>query len=132
MDVVIDTSAVIAVILGEPERDALIDMTDGVQLMAPPSLHWEVGNALAAMFRRGRIDLTQANAALALYRNIIIRFVDVELENAVALAHQYNTYAYDAYMLACALRYSNPLLSLDARLNTAARAAGITVMEVAP
>lgn len=126
----IDTSAVIAVILGEPERDALIDMTDGVQ--APPSLHWEVGNALAAMSRRGRIDLTQANAALALYRNIIIRFVDVELEHAVALAHQYNTYAYDAYMLACGLRYSNPLLSLDARLNTAARTAGITVMEGAP
>ncbi len=84
------------------------------------------------MFRRGRIDLTQAHDALALYRNIVIRFVSVELEQAVGLAHQYNTYAYDAYMLACALRYSNPLLSLDARLNTAARAAGITVMEVTP
>ncbi len=62
MDVVIDTSAVIAVILGEPERDALIDMTDGVQLMAPPSLHWEVGNALAAMFRRGRARARAAGA----------------------------------------------------------------------
>ena len=132
MDVVIDTSAIIAVILGEPERDILIGMTDGVQLMAPPSLHWEVGNALAAMFRRSRIDLAQAHDALALYRSIVIRFVNVELEHAVALSHQHNTYAYDAYMLACALRYNNPLLSLDARLNTAARAAGIPVMEVVP
>ena len=132
MDVVIDTSAIIAVILGEPERDALIDMTDGVQLMAPPSLHWEIGNALAAMFRRGRIDLTQAHDALALYRSIAIRFVNIDLEHALALAYQHNIYAYDAYMLACALRYNNPLLSLDARLNTAARAAGITVMEVTP
>ncbi len=103
-----------------------------LSLMAPPSLHWEIGNALAAMFRRGRIDLTQAHDALALYRSIAIRFVNIDLEHAVALAYQHNTYAYDAYMLACALRYNNPLLSLDARLNTAARAAGITVMEVTP
>ena len=130
MDIVIDTSAIIAVILGEPERDELVRMTDGEQLIAPPSLHWEIGNALTAMFRRGRITLDQATHTLALYQQITIRLAEIDLGRAVELAHQYNTYAYDAYMLACALRYSRPLLSLDVRLHTAARAAGITVMEV--
>ena len=132
MDIVIDTSAIIAVMLGEPERDELIRITDGQQLIAPPSLHWEVGNALAAMFRRGRITLEQATDALTLYQRIALRWAEVDLSQAVELAHQYNTYAYDAYMLACALRYSRRLLSLDVRLNTAARLAGITVMEVTP
>ena len=130
MELVIDSSAIMAIVMSEPEREALIAATEGAQLLTPPSLHWEVGNALAAMFRRGRIDLSQASEAIELYRDIPIRFADVELQQAVELAHRHSTYAYDAYILACALRYNSPLLSLDAQLNRVAEEAGISIWEL--
>jgi uncharacterized protein with PIN domain len=39
MDVVIDTSAIIAVITGAPERNALVDATRDASLIAPASVH---------------------------------------------------------------------------------------------
>lgn len=130
MEVVIDTSAIIAVLLGEPERDRLITVTDQVELVAPQSLHWEIGNALVAMMRRQRITLDQAQKAITLYQQIRIRLVDVDLAQSAELGQRHNLYAYDAYMMVCALRRGSPLLSLDARLRAAARDAGITVWEV--
>lgn len=60
MKVVVDTSVIIAVIANEPEKDALIAKTKGVELLAPHSLHWKVGNAFSAMLKRQRIRLAQA------------------------------------------------------------------------
>jgi len=52
MDIVVDTSVLIAVIANEPEKDRLIRQTTGADLLAPPSCHWEIGNAFSAMLRR--------------------------------------------------------------------------------
>ena len=82
------------------------------------------------MMRRKRLTLDQVKEALALYAQVRLRFVEVDLELAASLAYEHNIYAYDAYMMTCAIRLHKPLLSLDARLNTAARSAGITVWEV--
>ena len=75
MDVVADASVIIAVISNEPQRDRLIDLTKGADLLAPPSVHWEVGNAFSAMLKRRRITLAQALQAIQVYRQIPIRFV---------------------------------------------------------
>lgn len=45
MDIVIDTSALIAVIVAEPERNKLIEITKGNTLIGPGSIPWEIGNA---------------------------------------------------------------------------------------
>jgi predicted nucleic acid-binding protein len=42
MNVVIDTSALVAVIIGEPERDRIVDYTIGHTLIGPGSIPWEV------------------------------------------------------------------------------------------
>jgi len=99
-------------------------------LVAPSSLHWEIGNALVAMMRRGRINLDTARRAISLYRMVELRFVEADLVQATELAERHDIYAYDAYMIAYALRLYVPILSLDGRLNNAARAAGLTVWEV--
>ena len=52
---VIDTSAVLAVLLHEPTRPVLITATEGCGLVGAPSLPSEVGNALVAGFRRKRL-----------------------------------------------------------------------------
>ncbi|MFG1691569.1 type II toxin-antitoxin system VapC family toxin [Gemmatimonadota bacterium] len=130
MRVVSDTSVIVAVIAGEPDREQLIEMTQGADLVAPPSLHWELGNALAAQIRRRRLTLDQAEHLLRLYQRIPIQFVEVSLAAALEIAQERGIYAYDAYMLACAEKYRCPLLTLDKGLVRAAQEAGIEVLEV--
>ena len=105
-------------------------MTRGADLLAPPSLHWELGNALAAQLRRGRLTLDQAQLLLRSYMRIPIQFVDVSLESALEIAEERGIYAYDAYVIACAEKYRCPLLTLDRGLDGAAVEVGVEVMEV--
>ena len=130
MELVIDTSAVIAVIAEEPERTAIIERTAGATLAAPASLHWEVGNAFSAMFRRRRITLEKAQQAIRSYEKIVFRFIDVDLGQSLELSDRLELYAYDAYVLACALTLRSPLITLDAKLAAAAPLAGVRVLEL--
>ncbi len=130
MDIVVDASVIIAVIAGEPERERLLKLTRKVNLLAPPSVHWEIGNAFSAMLRRGRTTIEAVRQALGLYARVPIRFVDVDLDGALELAVEFKLYAYDAYLLSCARRYRAPLLTLDNGLRAHAALAGITVMEL--
>lgn len=130
MELVIDTSAIIAVLVREPHRASLIEVTAGADLLAPPSVHWEVGNAFSAMFKRRRLTLRQAHRALEAYRQIPIRFSDVGLVRALEVSKDLDIYAYDAYVIACALQHRCPVLSLDQSLVEAAARAGIATVEV--
>jgi predicted nucleic acid-binding protein len=130
VELVVDTSALIAVLTGEPTRDRLIARTQGAQLLAPGSVHWETGNALSALLKRRRLKLPEVQAALAAYARIPIRLVEVELGVAIELADRFGLYAYDAYLMACARRHGAPLLTLDPRLGRAAHEAGVRVLEV--
>lgn len=132
MELVIDTSAIIAVLVHEPDRIALIKTTRGADLLAPPSVHWEVGNAFSAMFKRQRLTLRQAHRALESYRRIPIRFSEVALAQALRVSKDLDIYAYDAYVIACALKHRCALLSLDQGLRQAARNAGVETVEVEP
>jgi predicted nucleic acid-binding protein len=130
MRIVSDTSVVIAVIAGEPDRDRLIELTQGVDLLAPSSLHWEIGNALSSQLRRGRLTLQEAEGFLRAYQRIPIQFVEVSLSAALEIAEEQGVYAYDAYMIACAQKYRIPLLTLDQTMARAGKAAGVEVLEV--
>lgn len=127
---VVDTSILIAVIVNEPQRDWIIELTRGADLLAPPCVHWEVGHAFSAMPRRNRITLAQALRSLEAYGQIPIRFVDVELEESLAFAARLNIYAYDAYLVRCALKYNAPLISLDESLVRVAQQMHVKVIEV--
>jgi predicted nucleic acid-binding protein len=130
MDVVIDTSAVIAVITGAPEKPALVAATRGASLIAPSSVHWEVGNAFSAMVRRKRIEAEAVRQAVAVYRSVPIRFVEVDLGASLEIALRYRLYAYDAYLIECALITKAPLLTLDGPLRRVAAEAGAALMDL--
>jgi predicted nucleic acid-binding protein len=130
MEIVIDTSILIAVIANEPKKRPLIELTRGAGLIAPQSVHWEIANAFSAMLKRQRITLDQALRAIEIYRQIPIRLVDVELEDSLEIAQKQAIYAYDAFLLRCAVKYKLPLLSLDRNMMTVARQMGIHVLEV--
>jgi len=130
MDIVTDTSVLIAVILSEPEKEAIIKATSGHTLVGPESIRWEIGNAFSAMFKKGRVSLREAQQAMAVFEVIPIRYLDVDFRHSLKLAHDNQIYAYDAYFLDCAMRYKAPLLSLDGQMTTKAINLGINILEV--
>ncbi len=130
MNITIDTSALIAVIGNEESKGKIIEITEGYSLCSPISVHWEIGNAFSAMFKRGQISIDQAKLALSAYREIPIKFMDVPLEQTIELSHALNIYAYDTYLIQCAQQTSTPLLTLDKGLKVAAQKTGIQLLEL--
>ena len=128
-EIVIDTSAVVAVILDAPEKAALIRITQDAVLTAPSSVHWEIGNAFSAMLRRGRLSTELAARAIEIYQSILIRFVDVDLTASLMIASKHRLYAYDAYLIECAIARRASLLTLDRALARVASKMMIAVVE---
>ena len=127
MIIVTDTSALIAVAADEATKPRLIAATRGADLVAPESIPAEVGNALSSMLKRKRITRGDADRVLAAYHTIPVQLVPFNLGRALDIAHQSDIYAYDAYVLDCALAGNAPLLSLDRGQREAARQLGITL-----
>jgi len=132
MYITIDTSALIAVIGNEETKSKIIDITGGYSLCAPASVHWEIGNAFSAMFKRQKISLELAKQALSVYRGIPIKYIDVPLEKTLEISQSHNLYAYDAYLIQCAQQTSTSLLTLDKGLKDIAKKVGVTVLETTP
>ena len=130
MDVVMDTSALIAVIIGEPERNRIVELTTGHTLIVPGSVPWEIGNAFSAMFKQNRLTLDEAQNGLVIFDGIPLRYIKSDFVNALKISKQANMYAYDAYFLDCAIRHKAPLLTLDRKLKTAAQNLNVEIMEV--
>lgn len=128
--IVIDTSALLAVLLEEPERETLVGATRGATLLAAASLPWEVGNALVAAVRRQRLTPTEAGAVWSGYHAVPIQLVEVDIGEAVSTAIDLGLYAYDAYVVVLAKSRRLPLLTLDRRLGAAAVGAGVALLEL--
>ena len=130
MDIVIDTSALIAVIIAEPEREAIVAATSVHTLIGPGSIPWEVGNAFSAMMKQRRVDVDGMQRGLEILESIPLRYVNVDMANVLAISAEVNAYAYDAYFLDCASRHSAPLLTLDRPLGRAADKLGIDLVNL--
>ena len=123
--IVIDTSAIIAVVLNEPEKDTLIEITQDTELISPASVHWEVGNAFSAMFKRRRLNLKEAIKGYSEYQKIPIQLIDIDIEDALKISEKNNIYAYDA----CSIKYKLPLLTLDSHLQEIAMKNKVKILE---
>jgi len=130
MRIVIDTSAIIAIITNEPHKDKIVKATQGSDLIAPSSVHWEIANAFSAMFKQNRISLENSLKCIDEYKSIPIRFYEVDLKKSLDLSFNYNMYAYDAFLVACSLSNDAPLLTLDKNLYEKAKEAGIKPLEI--
>lgn len=117
---VTDASALLAVVLDEPERASIIDATQGVSLISPLALHFEIGNALIALRKRRRIEEDAILPAWKAAQRIPVRLVPVEIAAALSLALAHGIYAYDAYYLQCALSSRRPLITLDGKMREVA------------
>jgi len=129
MKIVADTNTFIAVALNEPEKDMIIRLTEGHDLVSPEVLPFEIGNALTAMLKRGALKADEVIFAWEMVQHIPVDLRRIGVGAALKLATQYNIYAYDAYFLECALNSHSPLLTLDRQMKAIAQKIGIQVME---
>ena len=129
MEVVSDASAFLAVALNETDREWIIEKTAGCSVISPDVLPYEIGNALIAVKRKGRLNDREILRVFDISQRIAVRLVPVKIRDAMKLAIRFNIYAYDAYYLQCCIENKLSLLTLDSRMGDIARNLGIKVVE---
>jgi len=129
MEIVSDASAFLAVALNEVDRDWVIEKTSGCSIISPEVLPYEIGNALIAVRRKGRLNDREILRAFDISQRIAVRLVPVKVRDAMKIAIRFNIYAYDAYYLQCCIENRLPLISLDDRMCDVARSLEIKVVE---
>ena len=130
MKIVADTNIFLAAALNEPEKNAIISLTNGQELIAPYILPFEIGNALSALIKRGRLSGREVIAVYDEIQKIPVEMCAIDIKKALAIACQYSIYAYDAYFLECALAVRCPILTLDVTMKNIAAQLGIALLEV--
>lgn len=129
MKVVCDTSSLLSVVLNEPERSFMIELTQGHELISPEVLPFEVGNALSAMVRKSKLEPDFLRIIWNSVSQIEIELCSVDFPRALDIVSQFSIYAYDAYFLEVAERHRCPLLTLDRQMKRIARKLQIGVLE---
>jgi predicted nucleic acid-binding protein len=113
MEVILDASAIMAVILNEPNRNKVISLTEDATLLSPEVIPFEIGNALISLFKKHKISEEKLIEAYRNYALIPLRNIKVDIEKALKIACKYKIYAYDAYYLEIAYRLKVPLITFD-------------------
>ena len=128
MKIVADTNTFLVVALDEPEKQEIIALTNGQELIAPAVLPFEIGNALSALVKRNKLSEVEARAAWKACQKIPVDLRGVDIEQALNIAFENNIYAYDAYFIECAINLRSPLLTLDRQLKSVALTQGLKIL----
>jgi predicted nucleic acid-binding protein len=129
MEILVDASAVIAYIVGEPRSNIVIETTANADIVSPNILPFEIANALTRMRRRG--ILVSKEKMIGLIENfykIPITLLDIDLKYSLEIAFDYKIYAYDAIYLETAKRLHLPLLSFDKGMRKIGQEMGVTLL----
>ena len=128
MDILLDASAIMAVILNEQNRGKVVKLTENAALLSPEAISFEIGNALINLFKKRKITEEKLLEAYKTYISIPIRSIKVNIEKALSIACKYNIYAYDAYYLEAAYRLKLPLITFDILMRKTGLALGINIL----
>ena len=125
MNVLIDASALMPILINEPEKEYIVNETKNCDLLAPSIMPYEIGNALTRLKKRQILDEKQILAAYNEFKRIPLRLLEVDIEQALKIACRYAIYAYDAYYLELACRLNLRLLTLDGSIKKIALDLGL-------
>jgi predicted nucleic acid-binding protein len=129
MDILLDASAIMAIILNEPNKDIVIKLTKGSTLLSPEIISYEIGNALISLYKRRKLQEAEIMEAYNGFKKIPLRLLGVDVEKALEISCKYNIYAYDAYYLEAAKRLRLPLITFDIPMHNIAADINITVLK---
>lgn len=118
-NLVIDASALIAVVFGEPEGEAIRERCRSATLIAPQLLDYEVANICLVKQRRDPDMADKLARQFAAFQLLELQRLPVHIGEVHTLAAQTRLTAYDAAYLWLALQHNCPLVTLDNALNKA-------------
>jgi predicted nucleic acid-binding protein len=129
MDILLDASAIMAIILNEPNKDIVIKSTKGSTLLSPELISFEIGNALISLFKRHKLSEAEIIEAYENFKKIPIRILAVDMVKALKISCKYNIYAYDSYYLETASRLKLPLITFDESMENVGKNMKITILK---
>jgi len=113
--IVVDASAVAAVLFDEPEAEPLLAGGAG-SLIAPNLLIYELGSVCATKLVRRPSEASTLLARYRLFAELDIELAETDWQTLPQLAVKWALSAYDAAYLQIALARGARLVTLDARL----------------
>ncbi|MEJ0020568.1 MAG: type II toxin-antitoxin system VapC family toxin [Acetobacteraceae bacterium] len=123
---IVDASAIGAVLLVEPDANWINDCTEGMELVAPAILPFEIGNLCWKRLRRVPAD---APAVMAIWSawvaSMPVTLVQPQPLATLQLAQETGLTYYDASYVRAAQEHDAALISLDAKLVRIARSLGL-------
>ena len=129
MEIVIDTSALIAVIADEPEADMVLEYSQNAIFVSPNVISFEIANSLSRMLKKGRInDQSKMVELVKSFQQIPIKLFENNLQNIIQIVWNYKIYAYDAFYLDTAKSLNIPLLTLDKEMKKYGKDFGIKIL----
>lgn len=118
---VVDASALAAVVFGEPGAESVAARLEGREMLAPTLLTYEVASIGLKKLGRHPAKRTAIREGLGLFGRLDVRLVSVPIDEVVDLAQRQALSAYDAAYLWLARTLACELVTLDRRLDRAAR-----------
>jgi predicted nucleic acid-binding protein len=87
MGIVLDASAIMAVIVDEPESEIVINYTKNSIIISPNIISFEISNALTRMMKKGIIDKKEKIIDLIKnFQKIPIKIIEINLEKSLEIA----------------------------------------------
>jgi len=116
--IIVDASALAALIFQEPQSEAIRDRLAGATVFAPALLRYELTNTALKKVRRQPVDAVKILTALAIALDDRTGLIwqDVDARAVALLAQAASLTAYDASYLWLAGALSADLVTLDRRL----------------
>jgi predicted nucleic acid-binding protein len=128
MKILMDACALMAVIIKEPERDLVIQLTQGAELVSPTMIPYEISNALTKMMKKQVIEKERMLNAFYYFQKIPIKTIEIDFEKALEIAWVYKIYAYDACYLEAAKRLNLSFLTFDKNMIKVGKELGISIL----
>jgi len=123
-----DACAIMAVIVKEPERDLIIQLTQNAVMVSPDMVSYEIANALTKMMKKKIIEKERMINAFNFFKKIPIKTIEIDIDRALEIAWDYKIYAYDACYLESAKRLNLPLLTFDGNMIKVGNELGINIL----
>jgi predicted nucleic acid-binding protein len=128
MEILVDASAMMAVIVKEPERDLVIQLTKDSVIVSPNMIAYEIANGLTKMMKKSIIEQERMVNAFKYFRRIQMKTIEIDIEKALEIAWNYKIYAYDACYIESAKRLDLSLLTFDGAMARIGKELGINIL----
>ena len=128
MEIIVDACAIMAVIVKEPERDLVIELTKDAVIVSPDMVSYEVANALSKMMKKKVIEKERMLNAFNYFRRIPIKTIGIDFDKALEITWNYKIYAYDSCYLEAAKRLNLPLLTFDDKMIKVGKELGLNIL----